>query len=641
MTGVGKNVHWATTRRFAFFVIGDALLLCSVLLVALVLRFEGDVPRSLLTTLHISIVVALGSKIPILYWKRLYSMNWSYVGLEDLVAVIQSITLGSLLFSAIILGLRSFDVLAGFPKGVLVIDFALSLLVIGGFRISRRTIRQMFKQTTVGPSVLLVGAGFAGEQLARAMLFLEDCDYVPIGFLDDDPVKHGTSVHRVPVLGPRSALPEIVKQKQVSHVFIAMPSAPARAVRETIDLARKVQVQDVRIIPSLDRIVEGRITLSDLREVQLEDLLGREVVSISETEVASYVQDKIILVTGAGGSIGSELCYQLLKFNPSRLIMLDRDESGLFQIHQGLASTSSVLDPVIGDVCDRVNMEWLLQNKQPSVIFHAAAYKHVELMERHPKEAVSTNVGGTLVMAQAACQAGIGKFVLISTDKAVNPTSLMGATKRVAEQVCVALNEETKTQFVTVRFGNVLGSRGSVVPIFQEQIRRGGPVTVRGPEVRRYFMAISEAVLLVLQAGAIGKGGEVFVLDMGDQVRIIDLAHELIRLSGFEADRDIPIIFTALAPGEKESEDILTGEEGTQATSHDKIYSTKITTHVPKEQIIQGASTLQSLAQQGTVESLVPLLQELVPTYIPSSLAVSVSGPRSTAFSGPTQGPTK
>ena len=627
-------------RRLAFFLLGDMLLLSAVLYLALLLRFEGEVPRSLLVSSPIALVVALGVKIPFLYWKRLYSMSWSYVGMEDVVAMLQGITLGSLLFTAVVLGLRYLDVLTGFPRGALVIDYVLSLLLIGGFRMSRRTLLHMLRQpASLGSPVLVVGAGAAGEQLVRAILSVKDCGYLPIGFVDDAPDKQGTSVHRVMVLGPRSELPQIVRQKKITHVFIAMPSAPSRVIRETIGLARTAKVDEVRIIPGLDRIVEGRVTLSDLREVQLEDLLGREVVSISYEEVPASLQDKVVLVTGAGGSIGSELCRQILRFNPSRLILLDHDESGLFDIQQALAYRADLLDPVVGDVCDRVKMEWLLQQKQPSIIFHAAAYKHVELMERHPEEAVAINVGGTLTLARGACEAGVDKFVLISTDKAVNPTSLMGATKRLAEEVCVALDSEGGTRFVAVRFGNVLGSRGSVVPTFQEQIRRGGPVTVRGPYVRRYFMATSEAVLLVLQAGAMGKGGEVFVLDMGEQVRIVDLAHELIRLSGLEPDRDIPIVFTQLAPGEKVTEDLLTAEEGTVATSHEKILAVRASAAGHDGRILEGAAELQALVQRGATERLVPLLQELVSTYTPSTVALGMGSPGRSHISNPSSGP--
>ena len=614
-------------RRLAFFLAGDAVLLAAVLYIAMVLRFEGAVPRPLLEMSPIALAVALGIKIPLLYWKRLYSMSWSYVGIEDLVAVLQGITLGAVLFSVVVLGLRSLDVLTGFPRGVLVIDYALSLLVIGGFRISRRTVRHLLRRPAEGASVLVVGAGSAGEQLVRAILSLEDCPYVPIGFLDDDSTKQGTSVHRVPVLGPVSELPARARQLRVSSVFIAMPTAPSKVIRETVELARAADLRDVRIIPSLDRIVGGRITLSDLRDVQLEDLLGREVVTISEEEVASYIHHRVVLVTGAGGSIGSELCRQVLRFDPSRLILLDHEETGLFYTQQALVDRAELLEPVVGDVCDRVKMGRLLKGKRPAVVFHAAAYKHVELMERNPEEAVCTNVGGTLVLARAACEAGVEKFVLISTDKAVNPTSLMGVTKRVAEDLCVTLNAEGKTRFIAVRFGNVLGSRGSVVPTFQEQIRRGGPVTVRGPEVRRYFMATSEAVLLVLQAGAMGRGGEVFVLDMGEQIRIVDLAQELIRLSGLEANRDIPIVFTQLAPGEKEAEDLLTGEEGTFATtSHEKIIVVRNGSQGANARTLEGAAELHALAAGGcSVEQLVPLLQELVPTYKPSKVALGAA----------------
>lgn len=644
----GARANLIPLRRLAFFATGDALLLGAAIALALFLRFEWSVPPPLLSTLPFVWGLSLLAKMPFLYRQRLYSLSWSFVGMSDLLRVLKAVTCGSASFTAVVLILRHFQVLAGFPLSVPLLDYAFSLLGIGGFRISRRAYLYAFRRPAVqGEPTLVVGAGTAGEQLVRSLLSTPDAGYRPVGFVDDDPAKHGTTLHGIPVLGPRSEIPGLVQQYRASSVVIAMPSAPSRVVREVVALARSAGIKHIRIIPGLPHLLDGRVSLADLREVQLEDLLGREVVSINVQEVEAAFCGKRVLVTGAGGTIGAELCRQVLRFRPSLLIALDHEETALFQIHRELQAQIQRLEreggaygrtpvlerlrqsplvdpvPVLGDIRDEGRMREVFQAMRPEVVLHAAAYKHVGMLERHPEEAVRTNILGTAVLAEAALTVGAERFVLISTDKAVNPTSVMGATKRVAEQLCLALNGRGSTRFMAVRFGNVLGSRGSVVPIFQEQIRRGGPVTVRGPNTRRYFMAVSEAVLLVLQAGAMGQGGEVFVLDMGKPIKIVDLAQELIRLSGLEPDKDIPIVFTELEPGEKEFEDILTAEEGTMATRYEKIYVARLSSPLPPDGVLQGVSRLKELADQGEREKIIQMLQALVPAYTPSALVLN------------------
>ncbi len=376
----------------------------------------------------------------------------------------------------------------------------------------------------------------------------------------------------------------------------------------------------MQILPGFHELVTGRVSLSDIREIQLEDLLGREPVCIKIQEVESYLKDKIVLVTGAAGSIGSELCRQVSKFSPRMLLALDQEETGLFYVENELREKfpGVCLQVILADIRHKTKIVQIFEKHRPQVIFHAAAYKHVPLMEANPDEAVQNNIFGTLTVTEAAQAWGAEKFVLISTDKAVNPTSVMGASKRVAEMLIQMYNRHGKTTFVAVRFGNVLGSRGSVIPTFQEQIKRGGPVTVTHREMRRFFMVTSEAVLLVLQAGAMGQGGEVFVLDMGAPVKIVDLAHEMIRLSGYEPNKDISVIFTGLRPGEKLYEELLTAEEGVVATKHEKIYVAKISTQVSEKGFQEQLARLQSIIEQHDKEEIVRWLRQMVPTYVPS-----------------------
>jgi FlaA1/EpsC-like NDP-sugar epimerase len=606
-------------KRGVLLGLGDALLLALALYLAFLIRFEGKIPQTHFSNLGFIIIVALTLKIPIFYLFRLYRMSWAYVSFHELLDVFKAVTLSSI-------ALGTFFFLWGgsvtiLPRSVLMLDYLLTLFLIGGFRSARRIYQGwrggFYKE---GRRVLIVGAGDAGEQIVRAMLSEQRSRYFPVGFVDDDPAKQGITIHGVRVLGTRQEIPQLVQQHEVEELLIAMPSVSSKIIRETVELGRRAGLKDIKILPGFHELVTGRVGLTDIRSLQLEDLLGREPVRLDMREIEAYLKDKTVLVTGAAGSIGSELCRQIVKFHPQLLIALDQDESGLFAIHNELSQRfpNTKLASVIADIRDTCKIEWIFEYYRPRVVFHAAAYKHVPLMEAHPDEAVKNNIFGTLIVAEAAQRTRVEKFVLISTDKAVNPTSVMGATKRVAEIILQALNGQGPTKFVSVRFGNVLGSRGSVIPIFQEQIKRGGPVTVTHEEMKRYFMVTSEAVLLVLQAGALGQGGEVFVLDMGEPVRIIDLAREMIRLSGYEPDRDIPIVFIGPRPGEKFFEELLTAEEGTVATKHEKIFVARTSAPISPKQLWQQLHKLEKLAEQGAHGEIIQTLQELVPTYKPA-----------------------
>ncbi len=609
-----------------FLLVGDAGLLGFAMVAAVWLRFDGRIPPYVWAQVPLVLLLSLGIKLPVFATARLYVLSWSQVSLDDMLAVFRGVTIGTVLFWMAVFVLKRTELLAGFPRSVLLIDYVVTLNVIGAFRMGRRIYRHLSRRPmSGGRAAVIVGAGTAGEQLARSLRNTPASGYAPVGFIDDDVVKQGTVVHGLRVLGGRERLPAIVRDRNIEAVLIAMPSAPSRVIRNVVSVAREAGVREIRIVPGLDRILNGRLSFTDLREVQLADLLGREVVQIDTTGIELWLHDRTVLVTGAGGSIGSELCRQIARFQPKRIVLLDYDESGLFWIDQELQRLGQRATAVIGDIRNSAKMREVFRQICPQIVFHAAAYKHVGLMERHPEDAVVTNILGTLSVAEASAEARVEKFALISTDKAVNPASVMGVTKRVAEQVCLALNSRGMTRYLAVRFGNVLGSRGSVVPLFQDNIRRGETITIRGSDMRRYFMATSEAVLLVLQAGAMGQGGEIFVLDMGEPVRIVDLARELIRLSGLEPDRDVQIAFADAEPGEKEYEDLLTGEEGTIATRHDRIFVARGAPKVPADVLFSRIAALREMVRAQDIAGIIQTLQVFVPTYRPSELLTKLN----------------
>jgi FlaA1/EpsC-like NDP-sugar epimerase len=450
----------------------------------------------------------------------------------------------------------------------------------------------------------------------REMMRSSQHSYFPVGLIDDNPQKKNTLIHGIRVLGGRKDIPKLAKSLDVKEIIIATPSATSKEIRGIMDYVRKADLKDVKVLPGISDLINGKVTLKDIRDISIEDLLGREPVHIDMGEVSSYIRNKSILVTGAGGSIGSELCRQITRFDPAKLIMLDMGETELFNIDMEIREADPELDliSIVGDIRDDKKVKSVFKEHRIETIFHAAAYKHVPLMEANPREAILNNIYGTKVLAQRSAKSGVKRFIFISTDKAVNPTSVMGATKRVAENLILGLSADT-VAFISVRFGNVLGSRGSVVPIFQEQIKKGGPVTITDYEMKRYFMTIPEAAQLVMQAGAMGNGGDVFILDMGDPVSIYHVAEELIRLSGLEPDKDIPIVISGRRPGEKLFEELLTAEEGTTATIHEKIYSARITGKMDREHLEKIDSLISLAREDKNSEQALSLLKELVPTY--------------------------
>ena len=559
-------------------------------------------------------------KILVFWLFRLYHISFRYISLGEVLAILKAAALTSPVIALIALVFRDLEIFAGFPRTVIFIDFLLTLFFITGMR----TFFRLYYSNTKGKrglETLIVGAGSAGEQLARDMLRSERYRYSPVGFIDDNPRKENTFIHGIKVLGRKEHIPKLVKDLDVKEIVIAIPSATSKEIREIMAYVRKANIQDVKVLPGISDLMNGKVTLKDVRDISIEDLLGREPVEIDMRQVSSYIRHKTVLVTGAGGSIGSELCRQIARFNPAKLIMLDMGETELFNINRGIKEghPGITMLAVVGDIRDEEKIKSVFNEDSVDIVFHAAAYKHVSLMEANPREAVLNNIYGTMVVAKIASEFKVKRFINISTDKAVNPTSVMGATKRVAENVVSGLTNH-ETLYISVRFGNVLGSRGSVIPIFQEQIRKGGPLTITDQEMRRYFMTIPEAVQLVMQAGAMGNGNDVFVLDMGESISIYQIAEELIRLSGLEPDRDIPIVISGRMPGEKLFEELLTAEEGTSATRHEKIFSAKKSQEIGKGYLKKVDKLIFLARENKESEEIFSLLKELVPTYERSGL---------------------
>ena len=462
---------------------------------------------------------------------------------------------------------------------------------------------------------IIVGAGVAGKELVDQLKGYHSLGYKITGFIDDNETKQGKKIKGIPVIGKTSQLENLISQHEVGNVFIAIPSAQGSLIRSIVNSCQKAKVT-FRIVPRTLEIVRGKVHLESVRSVSIEDVLGRAILKSEQTELKKIFKGKRILVTGAAGSIGSELSRQLAQFEPEILVMFDWWENGLFELSQELSDHQNRVKQkmVVGNIQDRAKVEWVFDKFTPQVIFHAAAFKHVPLMEEHPEEAVKDNIYGTKILAEIAGEKKAEKFIFISTDKAVNPTSVMGATKRIGEMLCQEYNLKDQTKFISVRFGNVLNSRGSVIPIFREQIKKGGPIEVTHPEMKRYFMLISEACLLVMQAGAMGQGGEVFVLDMGKPIKILDLAKEMIKLSGLEPDKDIPIVFVGQRPGEKLFEEMLTAEEGTVATQNQKIFTAKLS-EINTGRIENSLGELKKYVQNNQTAEAIKVLENIVPFY--------------------------
>ncbi len=539
------------------------------------LRFNFSIPeqhyKMFLTTLPVLVIL----RIVNFYFFGLYSGVWRYASINDMVRILKATVISSLLFF-IYVGFVYH--LIDFPRSVFVIDWFIIVCLIGGSRFFYRLFRESYpiKVSAAQKKVLIVGAGSAGEMLLREMKQNARIGYDPVGFLDDSKGKKGMRIHGVSVLGKVDDLVRIAAKKQVQEAVVAIPSLTGKEMRKIMALCDSAGIS-CKTVPAISDILNGSVHVNQIREVSIEDLLGREHIELNRDQIRRYLTGKRVLVTGAAGSIGSELCRQIMKMDPGQLILFERVENELYRIDMEFSRVfrGKPFAMVLGDILDRGKLTWAMDTFKPQVVFHAAAYKHVPIMESHPLEAIKNNVQGTLNVAEASLKSGVEKFVLISTDKAVSPVNVMGATKRIAELICQGMNGEKKTKFIAVRFGNVLNSAGSVIPLFRDQIMKGGPVTVTHSDMTRYFMSIPEAAQLVMQAGAMGNGGEIFVLDMGEPVKITDLAQDMIRLMGLKVGDDIDIVYTGLRPGEKIHEELVSQEEKSLKTLHDKITMVK------------------------------------------------------------------
>ena len=563
---------------------------------------------------------------------NLYKGMLRYASVSELIAIVFSATIGTILFSFANLMLENFhrlgmmplhtsgEYVLRIPWGVLVIEWGLVILLTGGERFSRRILLTFGQRLPKDARrVLIIGAGDMGEAVARQLFKDPARGYKPVCFVDDDPSLTGKQIHHLPVVGALREIPDAVERYRIDDVIVAIPDISPKKLREIVEQCKKTPVA-LRIAPNLHDLIEGKIEVTQIRTVEIEDLLGREPVRLVLPRDRNYIRGETILVTGAGGSIGSELCRQLVMYQPRSLLLLGKGENSIYEITSELQHQYKdyPIIPIIADVTEEKRLRRIFEEYHPTICFHAAAHKHVPLMEQYPQEAVKTNVIGTLNIARMADAFGVKIFVLISTDKAVHPTSIMGATKRLAEIIIFTLAEKSRSSFLAVRFGNVLGSRGSVVPLFKKQIERGGPITITHPDVMRYFMTIPEAVSLVLQTGAMRDKGRLFLLDMGEPVKIVDLARNLITLSGFEPDKDIEIVYTGLRPGEKLKEDLLTEGEGIQKTDLGKIFITQAEGR-DWASLLNSIATLEHCADNNENERIRQILKDLIADYRPST----------------------
>jgi FlaA1/EpsC-like NDP-sugar epimerase len=602
--------------RNRFVLLADIILVLVSVLGSFALRYDVGQMSFYFPAILIMSVVALLVKIPTYYFFGLYRRLWVYASVGELKLIAAAVSTASVLTGGVMLGLSAVGLVQpGMPRTALGIDWLLSLVLVGGSRFALRILsEQIGGKTDKGRKTLIIGAGDAGALVARELQKTSQLDWAPIGFLDDDPDKQNHVIYGVSVIGKVTDLASVLENRQVDEVVIAIPSAPGHVVRQITDVCRRKGIAS-RTMPGMYELIGGTVSVNRLREVDITDLLRRDPATIDDRLVGSSLNGKRVLVTGAGGSIGRELSRQIARWRPSELILLGHGENSIFEalleLREDFPSLS--LHPVIADVRDKPRIESVFVERRPQVVFHAAAHKHVPLMEANVAEAVTNNVLGTRNLVDAANKHGVERLVLISTDKAIRPVSVMGATKRIAEMIVLNAAHQTGRAYSVVRFGNVLGSRGSVVPLFKKQIERGGPVTVTHPEMQRYFMTIPEAVHLVLQSAAMGAGGEVFFLNMGQPVRILDLAEDLIRLSGLEPGRDIEIAFTGIRPGEKLTEELSDESMSFSPTAHPEIVRVENDEAVDGAELNNCVDEMASLAARDETDALLRILDEVVP----------------------------
>ena len=597
--------------RGLFFLAGDTFSLMVAVFASYIVLSPFSASVGIFPIEYSAIMIA--SILMGLAFFKMYLVNWRYTSLRDLVRIINGVVAGGLfaiLFAEIFLGAGNYEYAFTALVGLN------AILLIGGFRISKRVYIELISSPRKKKKhTIIFGGESEGEQILRDILKNDHWNLSVHGIFDDR-IMPGLLLHETRTMGGKKKMIEYIRMNRVDQLIIAFPEIPKKELKEIIDEVKAIRPDmNIKVLPSFHSLTDDPVGVKHIRDISIEDILGREPVKIDMNSIRNSITGKTVLVTGAGGSIGSELIRQCANLNPGSLVALDIDETELFHLENEFRNTGTEIVPCVANVTDYTKMDQIMSRIQPDVIFHAAAYKHVPMMESFPEEAIKVNIGGTRTLAELACRHNVGKFVMVSTDKAVNPTNVMGTTKRVAEEICMSYNGTCMTKFVSVRFGNVLGSRGSVVPLFMEQISNGGPITITDPEMRRYFMTIPEAVLLVMQSGSMGDGGEVFVLDMGEPVKIMDMAKDLIRLHGLEPDKDIQIEITGLRDGEKLFEELLNAEEGVTNTEHEEIFKAICSRKMSKAELDTRIEQIFGMIQNGDTGSVRDLLKVIVPTY--------------------------
>jgi FlaA1/EpsC-like NDP-sugar epimerase len=625
--GTGFNLLMLKNRYFNFrgilILLFKSTVVISALYLAFLVRFDFSLTPAQLEICRRILLPILIIKLTVFWSMGLSRGWWRYASLSDALDIFKATLLASLIVTIYLVFVYRLE---GIPRSVLLLDWLFTLCALAGARFFKRVVRERYldifpfleskHQDRI--NTLVIGAGETGQTIAREIRKNDQLKNRLVGFIDDDPKKIRGKFQGLPVLGGHTDIAKICRRHKVEEIIIAIPSASSQQMRIIIESCQLSGVS-YKTLPGVSDLIDGKVSIQQIRDVDLNDLLGRRPIQLDTTRIESYLRGKVVLITGAAGSIGSEICRQVVRFSPAQIILLDNAESPLFHIEQELLENhpEQNISTHLCDVRDRARINNLIADKNPQVVFHAAAYKHVPMMERNPAEAVNTNVRGTRIVADAATEHGVETFVMVSTDKAVNPTNVMRATKRAAEIYIQSLAQHQKTtRFTTVRFGNVLGSAGSVVPTFKDQIKKGGPVKVTHPDITRYFMTIPEATQLVLQSGSMGEGGEIFLLDMGDPVKIVNLAEELIRLSGFTPYEEIEIEFTGLRPGEKLYEEMLLAGEDVQPTDHASIHIAKAE-QSDRDAVLALMEELYALQLKLDRSGLVKVLQKLVPEYTP------------------------
>jgi len=593
----------------------DVISIIAGFYLSYLLRFDFGIPEPFLSNTLIVLPTFLLVKLPVFYLMHLYRGMWRYTSLEDMFNILKALAVSQVgLFIVISL----INLVPDIPRSIYILDFGITFALIAGSRVFIRIIYNRVRNGFLDrdtKELLVIGAGSAGEQIAREAKKNPQLKYRVKAFLDNDRYKVGAYIHNIPIVGKIEDITGLTFS--YDEILIAIPSADGEQMRKILEICKKTG-KPVKTLPGFDEIIDGEVSIRSIREVSINDLLGREEINLDRGSIDEFLNGKRVVITGAGGSIGSELVRQCLSFSPAELTLIENNEYNLFKIRQECDEYGGDIEinPLLADIRDKSNIEWIFSDHRPEIILHAAAYKHVPIQENFPWEAVSTNIKGTQNVIEMADKYNAEKFILVSTDKAVRPTSVMGVSKRIAELLVKMNGLENNLKCMAVRFGNVLGSSGSVIPIFQKQIKDGGPVTVTHPQVKRYFMSISEASQLILQAGAIGQGGEIFVLEMGEPVNIEMLARDLISLSGLKPDKDIPITYTGLRPGEKMFEELITEEENVVHTKHEKIMVLKSGSNGNNySKINHNIGELYQIAKTHEKPSILLKMKEIVPEY--------------------------